>query len=116
MDAPITQKAAKPPKTLAAAGKKYWLLLTAQFSFDDSDLPLVENLCVLVDRAAELRAAIAKAGVVTPDRFGVEKPNPALEHERSTILAAARVWRELGLGSADQTDPVKLPLNRRCYR
>jgi len=88
---------------LGKSGQAYYDQLTSEFDFREADLPLVFSCCELLDRLVAIRAEIAKTGISVKDRYGSLKPNPLLEHERSTTLAMARVWRELGLGSGDAT-------------
>ena len=100
------------PQTLGRPGRDYWRTLHASFAFEPTDTPMIHGLCSLIDRLHEIREAIAKQGISVTDRFGIAQPNKLLEHERSTVLAASRVWRELGCGSATDSDPARLPSAR----
>jgi phage terminase small subunit len=49
------------------------------------------------DRAQEARAKVDEKGPIVKDRFEQDKPNPAIDIERQSMLAFTRILRELGL-------------------
>lgn len=70
------------------------------YSLEPHHLRLLEGAATSWDRAVECRVLIAAEGAVVRDRFGQAKPHPAAGIERDSLVAFARLCRELGFDSA----------------
>ena len=106
----MQNKKIRAPQGLGKQGADYWKRLHENFSFEATDEALVMSLCRLIDRLHDIAAIIEHDGVAVVDRFNQVVPHRLLEAERSTALAAGRLWRELGLATNEDTDPSRLPL------
>ena len=84
-----------PPVGLAGAGRRLWLAM-----WDRADIPgHLHEVALLAakqaDRASECREILAKSGLLTVDRFGNEKPHPAVEMERKASAACAALVKQV---------------------
>ena len=91
-----------------------WRAVHRQYVLDTHHVMLLRETCHLLARAAEARAAVVKDGLTLTDRFGGTKIHPLVDTERSSITAASRVLRELGLdveagAVTSATERVRLP-------
>lgn len=83
--------------------------VTAEFEFAEHELETVFQAAVCLDRIEQARDEIAVHGILTVDRHGQLKPNPAVVIERDCKVLFARLCRELELfmGKNDPRIPRK---------
>lgn len=107
----MTPKLPKPPDSLRAdgAGEKFWLDVQNAFDVvDPHHMKLLENACIMADRAESAREAIAKDGITTLNRFGEVREHPATVVERASMTSFRQAVREMGL-SIDIPEPTRGP-------
>ena len=89
-------KSPPAPGHLTADSQKLWKTILADYEID----PAAEMVLVAAlesrDRREQARAAIAKDGAVTTDRWGQAKVAPWVAIERDASLALLRCFRGLG--------------------
>ena len=92
-----------PPKHLSAEARKLWTELRTDYGIDDSaGLTLLRAACEAHDRAQEARKMIGKDGMVSTDRFGQQKPHPAVAIERDARTQVMAALRALKLAPGDE--------------
>ena len=92
----------KPPKHLKADARRLWERLTADYQIDDAaGLALLQAACEAFQRAAEARKLIDRDGAVIMDRFGQQKPHPAISIERDNRGQMISALRALKLAPED---------------
>lgn len=78
-----------------------------------------ERLLILAgqawDRAQDAKILIDTDGSTILDRFGQLRPHPMIEVERQSMLAFARLVREVGL-DLGEPDPDRLPYRPGNYK
>jgi P27 family predicted phage terminase small subunit len=86
--------APKPPAGLKADGKRLWTELQRAYGIVDAGgLLLLETACKSYQDWQEARAAVAKDGLLVPDRQGGTKAHPAakiVESSHRSMMAALR--------------------------
>lgn len=88
----------KPPSHLKKPARDMWASISADYDVSDgAGLSLLQAACESFQRASEARAIIDKAGAVVTDRFGQEKPHPAVGIERDSRAAMVSALRALRL-------------------
>ena len=99
---------AEPPVCLSEAGRVLWISVVSANDLTDAAAELLLLACKQSDRAAEARRMLEKSTIVAPDRFGQEKPHPAVAIERAASLACARLLAEFlavdGSGDGEEAD------------
>ena len=98
------RKTPPAPEHLKAAGKAHWVNVLAIIRLEDDERTTLEAACIQADRAAEFRADIDERGAMVPDRFGILKPNMAVQFERLALAEFAALNAKLGLYS-DEARP-----------
>ncbi len=94
-----------PPRPLGEHGTSLWRRITETYSFvDEGSLELLTTACQALDRAEELGAEIASAGVVIMGRTG-PRENPAIKGELANRAFVARCLSKLGL----LYEPIRQP-------
>jgi phage terminase small subunit len=87
-----------PPKTLSKTSAAFFTKFVSDYeSVDDAELAVLEKVCSMMDRAAEAAAGIKKQGMLTPDRFGIDRANPLIAVERMATLAIVNGLKALGV-------------------
>lgn len=88
-------KKPQPPEHLEAPGKNFFVKMVTDHDIQDfTGRELVARAVEAVDRMAQARQAIAKNGLVVPNRYGNLVVNPALRIEREAhraFLSALRL-------------------------
>ncbi len=97
----MTPKPKKPMPPLGAAGKRYWIAVTAAFALETHELEHLRLAAESLDRAAEARAAVAADGLTFQTRSGELRPNPAVAMERDARSSFARLVALLRLPDLD---------------
>jgi len=90
----------KPPHGLGKAGQKLWRHVASNYDLMGNE-PVLEELCRVTDRLAEVRERIAKDGLI--DSKGRKHPLAELEPKLSGQFRM--LWRLLGLG--DDEEPAR---------
>ena len=94
------KSAPAPPKDLSAAAKTWWVTLTRDYMIEGNDsagLLLLETALRAFDRMAQAQALIVEHGLVTLDRNGQLRPNPACVIERDSRSAMLMALKSLNL-------------------
>ncbi len=82
------------PKDLSPSAKEWFRRLTEEYGIeDDAGRLLLETAMKCLDRAEGARAMLERDGIIISDRFGQQKPHPAVTVERDArhgMLAALR--------------------------
>jgi hypothetical protein len=81
----------KPPKTLKKEGLALWKQLVSEWDLTDSE-PLLSELCHTCDRLAEVRAILAKDGLMVD---GARHPLSEAEIKLANLFR--QVYRQLDL-------------------
>jgi phage terminase small subunit len=87
------------PRGLSARSRRLWRDLNDLYAFELHDLELLELALGALDRAREAKALLDAEGLVVKGRYGA-RTHPAVAIERDSRLAAARLFRELGIDKA----------------
>ncbi len=86
------------PNGLSSAAKSWWTRLHREFDLEDAGAAfLLESALRAFDRMQEAAALIEEHGVVTADRWGQLKSNPAVVVERDSRSAMLTAFKQLGL-------------------
>src|SRR5690606_7581096 len=88
------------PRHLSKSSKALWSRLVAEFELDTHHLELLRLALEALDRCEDARKALALNGSTYMDRFDAPRARPEVAIERDSRLAAARLFRELGLDAA----------------
>lgn len=79
-------------------GTRQWAReLMKKYDFESHHHTLLFLACTAIDRAAEAREALARDGAIVAGPDGTPRRHPAVTVERDSMLAVARLLRELGL-------------------
>lgn len=81
----------KIPTCLAEAGRRLWVAVCDSRELSDAQRELLLLACKQSDRAAEARTILTSDKVVGKDRFGQEKPHPAVQIERMASMACTNI-------------------------
>ena len=94
----MSEKIPRPPKHLKREGRKFWKGVLSDYEITEThDLKLLAEACHCIDRIAEARAEIEKAGAYFIDRWKQPKPHPGHATEQANKTLLARLLRELQL-------------------
>ena len=87
----------KPPSSLSTAAKKWWNKVVSGWRLDDPALLVLQATLEAYDRMKAAAALVAEHGIVSPDRWGQLKINPAVLVERDSRSAMLAGLKQLGL-------------------
>jgi P27 family predicted phage terminase small subunit len=88
------------PNDLQAAGRQLWRRISSEFEVRGTE-DLLQELCRLADRLAEVRSVLKAEGLVV----GVgdkQRRHPLADLEPKLSAQYQKVWRLLGLADSDQ--------------
>jgi P27 family predicted phage terminase small subunit len=85
------------PAHLSAAMKQWWDAVNRDFALDPHHLLLLQGAAEAWDRTQEAGAVLRAEGISIPTADGGKKQHPAVNVERDSRLAFARLVRELDL-------------------
>jgi hypothetical protein len=95
----------EPPRPLGEHGQALWGAIQAQYHISDAGgVEMLAQACAALDRAEQLAAAIANAGVM----IGV-KGNPAVKDEIACRAFVVKTLRTLGL-DVESAKPIGRPV------
>ena len=106
----------KPPVHLLPETANWWRQITKTYELEGHHLRLLQLACEAWDRVAAARAVLSEEGMVYHDRFGAPRARPECAIERNSMIAFARLLRELDLDVAPPASaprPPPLRANRR---
>ena len=102
----------QPPKHLSRESKAWWREVTSDYDLERHHLKLLQAAAESWDRVAQARALLERGGIVIKDRFGQQKPHPAVDIERHNRALFARMLRELALDVEEPVEAVRPPTMR----
>src|SRR5262245_56071922 len=107
----------RPPEHLGPAGAQLWADVVRQYRIGDgAGLALVTTAAECLDRLREAQAVIRQHGIVTRDRYGGWKANPAVAIERAARDGMIAALKALNLDLEplrDRADHVAGPFRRK---
>jgi hypothetical protein len=86
-----------PPRGLSARSRRLWRAVLAEFELSDAELAVLREALVSLDRADAAAAVVVAEGVLTRDRYGCWKANPATDVELRNRSLFARLIAQLGV-------------------
>jgi len=99
-------KVPKPPSGLSKKSAAFFQQFCEDYDgVDDAAREVLERVCVQMDRAAAAADGIKKQGLLTKDRFGIDRANPLCGVERMATLAITNGLKALGAFKGDDTPP-----------
>jgi P27 family predicted phage terminase small subunit len=90
-------KTTPAPPHLTAEARGWWNRILAEWLLDDPSLLLLQAALESFDRMNAARVIVEAEGIVTRDRWGQLRPNPAVLAERDSRTAMCRALKQLGL-------------------
>lgn len=90
----------KAPDDLQEAGAAYWRVVHRGWKLDAHQPAILHRACRALDLVAQAERELATSGLTITDRFGQQKPAPAVAVIRDMTGLFARLVRELGLSAA----------------
>jgi len=90
----------KPPADLQEPGAAYWRTIQRGWTLDAHQPAILHRACRALDLLALAEKELAVTGLSITDRFGQQKPAPAVAVIRDMTGLFSRLVRELGLSSA----------------
>jgi P27 family predicted phage terminase small subunit len=99
----------RPPQHLREQTRKWWAAIVDEYELESHHLRLLSLACAAWDRASAAREVIDADGAVYQDRFGQPKARPEVAIERNSMIAFARLMRELSLDAGDAPAEVRPP-------
>jgi P27 family predicted phage terminase small subunit len=99
------------PPHLAPATKEWWRRIAKSYDLEPHHLAILTAAGEAWDRLQQARQSIENDGAIYKDRFGQPRKSPAVDIERDSRMAFARLIRELGLDAndPDETRPPRRP-------
>ena len=86
-------------KLLGVAGRGLWRRLTREYEFTPGQRELLRRLCLLEDRLSEVRAELAKDGMLVVSG----RQSPYMLAERDLVAGQVRILKLLGLHADEAT-------------
>ena len=86
-----------PPEHLSGNAKRWWQSVFQEFELDHSGIELISLAAEALHLASTARDEIERDGLIVVDRFGQQKPHPAIAIERDSSLRFAKLASAIGL-------------------
>ena len=99
------EKAVQTPRNLHAAGRRLWDTATAEFSWADHELAMLEEACRTRDRIVQLDKAVTDDGLMLTSSQGM-RVHPAVAECRQQRLVLARLLVSLGIPALEDDLPA----------
>jgi phage terminase small subunit len=93
----------KPPAGLSKKSAAFFTKFVDDYETDDPIIAVLTKVCEAMDRATEAAAGIKKLGLLTKDRFGIDRANPLCAIERQSSAAVVNGLKALGVLKDDKT-------------
>jgi hypothetical protein len=94
-----------PLRPLGSHGQRLWALVQGEYGISDAGgKALLTEICLMTDRAEELRESIARDGAVIYTKSG-PRLHPACHEETSLRVAIGKMIERLGLN----LEPLRSP-------
>ena len=89
----------RPPRHLKRCTRRWMQTILQEYDFDPADGSVAKLILAAeaLDRSNEARELVSKEGLTVTDRFGQQKPHPAVSVQRDFSALFARLMRELNL-------------------
>ena len=97
----------QPPKHLSRESKAWWRQVVSDYDLERHHLKLLQAAAESWDRVAQARALIERDGIVIKDRFGQQKPHPAVDIERHNRALFTKMLRELALDVEEPAEAAR---------
>jgi len=97
----MTDRKVKAPKHLAAATRRWWEQVHADYKLEPHHVRLLTLAAETWDRGVQAREALKKNGLTYIDRLSSPRSRPEVAIERDSRISFARLVRELGLDAED---------------
>jgi phage terminase small subunit len=113
MKAMATKKSVvKPPPHLSEAAAGWWDHVNRGWDLDPAALLILESALEAYDRMKEAQVLVSKKGIMTQDRFGQDKLNPAVLVERDSRSAMLAAFKQLNLDIEPLNERPGRPVGR----
>lgn len=100
----MASRTPKAPAGLGARGKRVWSQTVAQYELREDELGLLAELARSLDTLDRIDVELSKSPLMIPGSTGQARPNPLLSEARGQRMAAAQLFRSLGLSDADDVE------------
>lgn len=111
----ISKPAEHPaPKHLGKRANEFWRALDEQFVFEAADLQRLLTACQCIDTVDAAEVALRKHGMFCNDRYGGQRPHPAVNVARDARQLLLRSLRELSIDIELPVEP-RIPSQARRY-
>lgn len=95
----------RPPRDLRDSGAEFWRATYAAYELDARDVPVLHEVCRVLDEIDCLAAAVAATGVLSTGSAGQVVEHPALAGLRAHRTVLDRLLVRLGLPSSEGVAP-----------
>jgi phage terminase small subunit len=113
----MKSKSPKAPPHLAEPTRAWWRQVMREYALEPHHIRLLQAAGECWDRLQQAREQLDRDGICLPGREGGLRPHPAIQIERDSRIAFARLIRELDLDTDgpvnSRTGPAPLRSNSR---
>lgn len=93
------------PAGLSECSEALWRAVVAEYVLEASELEVLRQACLSLDRADQAAVIVAAEGPVAVDRYGSPKAHPAVDVEARSRALFARLVAQLGI----KAEPGRVP-------
>lgn len=97
----MASRVPRPPAGLGSPGRKLWRAVQREYELEQHEEQLLLEMARTSDALDRLSAAVAGDGELVEDRFGQQRPHPALVELRQQRIAYARLSAALRLPAGE---------------
>jgi hypothetical protein len=97
-----TEKTPRPPKGLAAPGRRLWRSVVEEYELDEHERVLLVQACRTVDRLDDIAEALVGQPLTVDNFRGDPVAHPLLNEQRQQSQTLARLLASLRMPSGDQ--------------
>lgn len=109
----MSTKPPQPPSDLAAAGRRLWREIVAEYELSPAEMAILREACRTADECERIRIALAAAEPTTLGSTGQERGNPLLGEARRHREQLSRLISALALPK-DSEQVGLTPASRRA--